>query len=67
MNSRYNAVWDFWTFNDSTPCMICWGLAVTLHEIIPRSRYPAWEEDLLNSIPICASCHEEGQKDTSRW
>lgn len=67
MDKRYQLVWDFWTFKGGTPCLICWGPAVTLHEIIPRSRYPGWEEDLLNSVPVCAVCHEEVQADTLYW
>ena len=58
------AIWDFWTFRGSTPCINCWAEAVTLHEIIPRSRYPGWKEDFLNSVPVCAECHDILQEDT---
>jgi hypothetical protein len=31
---------------------------VTLHEIQPRSIYREWYTDVLNSVPICNSCHD---------
>ena len=67
MKSRYDLVWDFWTFKGGTPCLNCLMPSITLHEIIPRSRYPGWKEDLFNSIPLCAECHEHIQKNTKGW
>ena len=67
MDKRYQLVWDFWTFDESTPCIKCWHPAVTLHEIRPRSRYSGWKENLLNSVPVCAECHELLQQDTIGW
>jgi 5-methylcytosine-specific restriction endonuclease McrA len=54
------AVWAFWCEpgSDTPPCLLCWKPAATLHEIVPRSLYPLWHEDVLNSVPLCAECHE---------
>ena len=67
MDKRYQLVWDFWTFREGPVCIKCWGPAVTLHEIIPRSRYRKWEENVLNSVPVCAECHDILQKATKHW
>jgi len=43
-------------------CLMCSHGAVTIHEIVPRSKRPKdwWEID--NLVPLCAECHEEIHK-----
>jgi len=49
-------------------CAMCFGKAVTIHEIEPKSKRSAdwWEFD--NRVPLCGYCHDlvhlEG---TARW
>lgn len=53
--------WLFWAggVEDTTPpCIHCYAPSVTLHEIEPRSTYLEWYEDVFNSVPLCASCHD---------
>ena len=39
-------------------CLICLRKAVTLHEIVPKSKRPKdWMEDE-NRVPVCARCHD---------
>ena len=56
--------WAFWTpvGMEDPPCLLCWGVAVCLHEIVPRSLYPEWYEDTMNSIPVCDFCHQSCHK-----
>lgn len=40
-------------------CVMCWGEAVTIHEIIPRSKAPrTWDRDD-NKVALCNDCHEK--------
>ena len=53
-------IWKFWAGGDdkTPPCIKCGKPAVTLHEIIPRSLYPTWYEDInWNSVSVCDECH----------
>lgn len=61
----YRLVWELYTPKgaEGPPCILCWGPAVTLHEIVPKSLYPEWESDPENSVPLCAACHELVQAD----
>ena len=54
------AVWFFYGGNGDTspPCLNCWAPAMCLHEIVPRSLYPEWWKDVLNSVPLCDKCHK---------
>ena len=39
-------------------CILCdRRKAVTLHEIIPRSKRPKAWQDPKNRVPVCAECH----------
>jgi len=49
--------WKFWG-GHGCPCVRCWDVSVTLHEIKPRSLYREWYTDVMNSVPICNDCHE---------
>jgi hypothetical protein len=41
-------------------CILCCKRrAVTLHEIIPKSRRPKTWNDPNNRVPVCADCHFE--------
>lgn len=40
-------------------CAICYYPAVTIHEIVPRSRRPKDWWDIDNMISVCAKCHEK--------
>jgi hypothetical protein len=37
-------------------CLICWGPAVAVHEIVPKSRSNTWNR-FENRVPVCNSCH----------
>lgn len=40
-------------------CVLCWiNLAVTLHEIIPKSKDKDWMRPE-NRVPVCAKCHDQ--------
>ena len=62
----FDIAWSFWSLRDgdAPACLTCWDKAVTLHEIRPRSEYREWKEDFLNSVPVCAKCHDILQQDT---
>ena len=62
----FEQVWSFWTplGAEAPPCLQkCGRLAVTLHEIDPRSINPEWLDQPFNSVPLCATCHDEAQLD----
>lgn len=41
----------------SGKCARCGDIAVTLHEIIPKSRKPKTWKTPENRIPLCVNCH----------
>jgi hypothetical protein len=72
----FDAAWKWWTPRgaENPPCFRCYGKAVTLHEIEPRSTNRGWMQSLhpgdakeiqgqeRNSVPVCATCHEHVQR-----
>ena len=49
-------------------CCLCYGEAVAVHEIEPRSRRPTdwWKWD--NRAPLCAECHARvHEQGTRKW
>ena len=56
----FDEVWQFWTPKgaETPPCIRCYGPAVTLHEINPRSTERDWLNQPFNSVPICHDCHK---------
>lgn len=39
-------------------CVRCNRLAVTIHEIVPKSRRPKTWMEIENRVPLCLECHE---------
>lgn len=40
-------------------CILCKRKAVTLHEIIPKSKLPKTWNTFGNRVPVCADCHRK--------
>ena len=40
-------------------CIMCPAKAVTLHEIIPKSKRPRDWNEPGNRVPVCARCHRK--------
>ena len=55
------ATWFFWGGSETIapPCLLCWAPGMCLHEIEPRSTYPEWWKDTLNSVVLCDECHKK--------
>lgn len=45
-------------------CAMCYRTPATIHEIVPKSRYPGGENDPDNTIPLCDACHREAHDNT---
>jgi hypothetical protein len=72
--AAFDHAWNFFTPKgaDKPPCLKCYTEAVTLHEIIPRSQNRSWMQDMhrpipRHTLPLCANCHKEVQRDTLHW
>ena len=43
-------------------CIVCGQKAVTLHEIVPKSKAPKTWMKSENRVPLCNFCHERNHK-----
>lgn len=48
---------EIWDLFDGR-CVKCGNLAVTIHEIVPRSLAPKTWKNPENRVPLCATCHD---------
>lgn len=49
-------------------CALCYGTAVAVHEIVPKSKKPADWQAFENRIPLCFACHDMvHEQGTRRW
>lgn len=53
-NSSEIAIFELFDYR----CARCPAPAVTLHEIVPKSKRPKDWDDPLNRIPLCMQCHQ---------
>ena len=61
IRAHQRATWFFWGGSETIapPCLLCWAPGMCLHEIEPRSIYPGWWKDTLNSVVLSDSCHKK--------
>lgn len=47
-------------------CALCFGRAVCVHEIVPRSKQPEDLFDIENRVPLCNLCHRDVHESGTR-
>ena len=62
-DSNYDVVWD--SFKGT--CVLCYGAATSIHEIVPRSKIPATWMEIDNRVTLCNSCHHKVQDNPAAW